>query len=74
MRSSRGLRFSSRSSFTPPESSRVAVHELRRTSDGSLVMPLEVADISLLLRDKAGKQVLLGLKGADGKLRKAVAC
>ncbi|MBX3715811.1 MAG: PD40 domain-containing protein [Burkholderiales bacterium] len=33
----------------------------------------EVADISLLLRDKAGKQVLLGLKGADGKLRKAVA-
>jgi tricorn protease len=33
----------------------------------------EVADISLLLRDRAGRQVLLGLKGADGRVRKAVA-
>jgi tricorn protease len=33
----------------------------------------EVADISVLLRDKAGKQVLLALKGADGKVRRAIA-
>jgi tricorn protease len=32
----------------------------------------DVADISLLLRDKAGKQVLLALKGADGKVRRAI--
>jgi tricorn protease len=31
-----------------------------------------VADISVLLRDRAGKQVLLALKSADGKLRNAV--
>ena len=32
-----------------------------------------VPDIAVLLRDKAGKQVLLALRGADGKVRKVVA-
>ncbi len=32
-----------------------------------------VPDIAVLLRDKAGKQVLLSLQGADGKARKVVA-
>lgn len=32
-----------------------------------------VPDIAVLLRDKAGKQVLLSLKGVDGKIRKVVA-
>ena len=31
-----------------------------------------VADISLLLREKAGKQVLLALKGGDGEVRRAI--
>lgn len=33
----------------------------------------EVPDISVLLRDKAGKQVLLEIQGADGKRRRAIA-
>lgn len=31
-----------------------------------------VADISLLLRDKAGRQVLLGFQGTDGAVRQAI--
>ena len=33
----------------------------------------DVPDISVLLRDRAGKQVLLGIRGADGAVRQAVA-
>ncbi|MBK8323289.1 MAG: PD40 domain-containing protein [Betaproteobacteria bacterium] len=61
---------SERSPLAKPEVA-ARVGETIVSIDGRAVK--DVPDLSVLLRDRAGKQVLLAIRGADGALRQAVA-